>query len=80
MDFFSFKENIEDSTLLKIIKGSPLDEVIKENPSVVSDWQRGKDHALGYLVGQVMKKSKGKANPALAKESILKIIGPCGKN
>lgn len=69
-------EQISDDSFISAL----VDEVIKENPSVVSDWQRGKDHALGYLVGQVMKKSKGKANPALAKESILKIIGPCGKN
>ncbi len=68
-------EQISDSSFIS----SLVDEVIAENPSVVSDWKKGKDHALGYLVGQVMKKSKGKANPALAKEMILSIIGPCGK-
>ena len=41
MDFFSFKENIEDSTLLKIIKGSPLDEVIEETAKEVNPLRVG---------------------------------------
>jgi len=41
MDFFSFKENIEDSTLLKIIKDSPLDEVIKETTKEVKPLRVG---------------------------------------
>lgn len=41
MDFYSFKENIEDSTLLKIIKGSPLDEVIKETTKEVKPLRVG---------------------------------------
>ncbi len=69
-------EQISDASFID----SLIEEVLSENGSVVEDWKRGKDHALGYLVGQVMKKSKGKANPALAKEHILAIIGPCGKN
>jgi len=38
-------------------------EVINGNPKVVDDYKNGKDKALGFLVGQVMKASKGKANP-----------------
>ncbi len=68
-------EQISDEGAISSI----VDEVIKENPQVVYDHQHGKDHAISYLVGQVMKKSKGKANPSLAKEMILKIIGPLGK-
>lgn len=41
MDFYSFKENIEDSTLLKIIKGSSLDEVIKETVKEVKPLRVG---------------------------------------
>ena len=41
MDFYSFKENIEDSTLLKIIKGSPLDEVITETAKEVKPLRVG---------------------------------------
>lgn len=53
-------------------------EVLAANAQSVADWKRGKDRALGYLVGQAMKLSKGKVNPSLAKEKILEKIGPCG--
>lgn len=38
-------------------------EVLNENPQSIEDFKAGKDKALGYLMGQIMKKSKGKANP-----------------
>ena len=38
-------------------------QAIKEAGSVVADYKSGKTAALGFLVGQVMKKTKGKANP-----------------
>jgi|LSQX01.2.fsa_nt_gb aspartyl-tRNA(Asn)/glutamyl-tRNA(Gln) amidotransferase subunit B len=43
-----------------------VDRVIKENPKPVTDYREGKAKALGFLVGQVMKLSRGKANPELA--------------
>ncbi len=43
-----------------------INEVIDENLSVIDDIKNGKDRAMGFLVGQVMKKTKGKVNPALA--------------
>ena len=43
-----------------------VDEVIANNQKSVDDYRAGKDRALGFLVGQVMKASKGKANPELA--------------
>jgi aspartyl-tRNA(Asn)/glutamyl-tRNA(Gln) amidotransferase subunit B len=52
-----------------------VEEVIAGNPKSVSDYRSGKDKALGFLVGQVMKATKGKANPELVnklfKEKIL---------
>lgn len=42
-----------------------VEEVIKENSSVVEEVKSGKEKALTYLVGQVMKKTKGKANPQI---------------
>ena len=65
----------DDSFIIEL-----ADKVLEANPSVVTDWGNGKDHALGYLVGQVMKLSHGKANPSRSKEIILSKIGPCGKN
>ena len=43
---------------------SLIDAVITANPEQVEQFQGGKEKILGFLVGQVMKKSKGKANPA----------------
>ncbi len=43
-----------------------IDAVIAANPKPVADYQAGNKKSIGFLVGQVMKMSKGKANPALA--------------
>src|SRR5690242_11479219 len=48
------------------------DEVIAANPNSVADYKAGKAAALNFLKGQVMKLSKGKANPALAGEILEK--------
>ena len=42
-----------------------IDKVIFENPDAVSDFQGGKKNALSFLVGQVMKETRGKANPGM---------------
>jgi aspartyl-tRNA(Asn)/glutamyl-tRNA(Gln) amidotransferase subunit B len=49
-----------------------VDEVLSDpaSSSSIEDIRAGKDKAIGYLVGQVMKKSRGKANPALAQRLI----------
>ena len=50
---------------------SVVDEVIAENPDAANDLREGKDQALKFLMGQVMKKTRGKANPEMA-SSLLK--------
>ncbi len=47
-----------------------IDEVIAANPQSVADLQGGKKRALGYLVGQVMQATRGKANPQAVNETI----------
>jgi len=47
-------------------------QVIKANPKVVEDFKKGKAQAVGFLVGQVMKETKGKANPKLVNEILKK--------
>jgi len=42
---------------------SMIDEVIKNNPEQLQQYQSGKDRLFGFFVGQVMKASQGKANP-----------------
>ena len=49
-----------------------VDEVIAKNPKSVEEYRAGKDKAFNALVGQVMKASKGKANPAQASELLKK--------
>ncbi len=48
------------------------DEVIANNPKSISDYKSGKTNALMFLVGQVMRGSKGKANPNMVKEMLEK--------
>jgi aspartyl-tRNA(Asn)/glutamyl-tRNA(Gln) amidotransferase subunit B len=63
---------IEEKNLAQISDTASLeaiaDEVIKKNAKSVADFKAGKENALMFLVGQVMKKSQGKANPKVAQE------------
>lgn len=52
-----------------------VDEVIAANESAANDVRNGEMKAIGFLVGQVMKQSQGKANPAMAKEMLTKKLG-----
>jgi aspartyl-tRNA(Asn)/glutamyl-tRNA(Gln) amidotransferase subunit B len=52
-------EQISDSTSLEALVAA----VLAENPEQVEQFRAGKTQVLGFLVGQVMKASKGKANP-----------------
>ena len=60
-------EVIEDSNLINTL----VDEVISENEKAVTDYKNGRTNMLDYMVGQVMKKSKGKANPVEAKQALI---------
>jgi aspartyl-tRNA(Asn)/glutamyl-tRNA(Gln) amidotransferase subunit B len=48
--------------------GAVIDEVIAENPEPVAQFRGGKDTAIGFLVGQAMKKTRGSANPQLVQQ------------
>ena len=52
-----------------------VDAVIAGNPKSVEDYRKGKDKALGFLVGQVMKETKGKANPQLVNKLLKEKLG-----
>ena len=47
-----------------------INEVIAENPKSINDFLEGKQAAAGFLVGQIMKKTKGKANPKIVNEML----------
>mgnify|MGYP003308865821 CR=1 FL=1 len=46
-------------------------KIIEANPQSVADFKAGKDRALGFLVGQAMKETKGKANPQMLNKMFL---------
>ena len=50
-------------------------EVIAQNPKAAEDVKNGESRAIGFLVGQVMAKSKGQANPTIAQNLIKKHLG-----
>jgi len=50
-------------------------KVIEENPKAAEDLKNGEMKAIGFLVGQIMKASQGRANPSLAQELIKKQLG-----
>ena len=54
------KQISDEGAIAKIVE-----EVIAANPQSVEDFKNGKDRAVGFLVGQVMKASKGQANPEM---------------
>ena len=47
-----------------------IDEILAENPAVIDDFLAGKDKSIKFVMGQVMKLSKGQANPALANKMV----------
>ncbi|MBN2028506.1 MAG: Asp-tRNA(Asn)/Glu-tRNA(Gln) amidotransferase subunit GatB [Actinobacteria bacterium] len=51
-----------------------IEEAIRENPTSVEDYRKGKEKALGFLVGQVMRKTGGRANPQLVNELLRRTL------
>lgn len=66
---------IKEKGLVQISDSSEIEElvdkVLSENPQSIDDFKAGKDRALGFLVGQVMKASRGKANPQIVNEMLV---------
>ncbi len=69
---------VEEEGLVQISDEGALEDmvnkVLDENEQSIIDYKEGRDRALGYLMGQVMKASRGKANPQMANEMIRKKI------
>jgi aspartyl-tRNA(Asn)/glutamyl-tRNA(Gln) amidotransferase subunit B len=51
-----------------------VERVVAANPQSVADYRSGKEKALGFLVGQVMKETKGKANPGMVNQLIKEVL------
>jgi aspartyl-tRNA(Asn)/glutamyl-tRNA(Gln) amidotransferase subunit B len=73
---------IEEKGLKQITDGAAIerviDEVIARNPGQLADYRAGKDKLFGFFVGQAMKATQGKANPAQLNALLKKKLGPSG--
>lgn len=75
------REIAEAKNLLQVSDAGAIDSIVDEvlaDPSSqqsIEDIKAGQDKAIGFLVGQVMKKSQGKANPAMAQQAIRSKLG-----
>ncbi|MWV47297.1 Asp-tRNA(Asn)/Glu-tRNA(Gln) amidotransferase subunit GatB [Paenibacillus sp. HJL G12] len=61
---------ISDEGAIKTI----VEQVVAANPQSVEDYKAGKQKAIGFLVGQVMKESRGKANPAMVNKLLEEVL------
>jgi aspartyl-tRNA(Asn)/glutamyl-tRNA(Gln) amidotransferase subunit B len=61
---------ISDDTLLEAV----VSKVINENPESIKDYNEGKDRAVKFLMGQIMKETKGQANPQLVNSILIKLL------
>ena len=70
------KTIVEEKGLVQVTDLSAIepiiDQVLAENEQSVNDYKEGKQKAMGFLVGQIMKASKGKANPQIVNEILQK--------
>jgi len=72
------QEIVQEKNLVQITDIEELqkvvEEVINENPKIVQDYLSGKTQAISALIGQAMKKTKGKANPKQLQELFISIL------
>ena len=68
----SAKEIVKENGLMQIIDSSAIeslvDQVLKSNSEQVKQYKNGKEKVFGFLVGQIMKETKGRANPTLVNQ------------
>ena len=69
---------IEEKGLIQVTDEVEIEKVVKEiiskNQKAVEDYKKGKETALQFLIGQVMAKTQGKANPEIVQENLIKIL------
>ena len=69
---------VKEKGLIQISDEGELERIVMEtldnNPQSIEDYKNGKDRAIGFLVGQIMKATKGKANPQLVNKLLTEKI------
>ena len=68
-------ENGSKATLFSVQERVEMIKDATKNEKSVNDYKAGKKNALGYLVGQIMKETKGAANPEMVNQLLKKILG-----
>ena len=75
---YSAQELAEKLNLLQVSDSNYMDDLVKQvieaNPDEAARYKEGKKQLMGFFVGQVMKASKGKANPKMANELVRKYL------
>jgi len=51
-----------------------VEKVVNDNPASIIDYKEGKDRAIKYLMGQVMKETKGQANPGVTNQLLISVL------
>ena len=69
VDKLGLKQVSDEGAIQKLV-----DEVLAANPKSVADYKKGKKNAIGFLVGQCMKASKGKGNPKMINQLLSKTL------
>lgn len=69
------KEIVEEKGMSQITDQNEIvktaNEVLDENPEIIEKYKSGRTNVVDFLVGQIMKKTRGKANPTMARETML---------
>ena len=73
---------IREMGLVQVSDAPELEKIVKQaiadNPKSAADYRGGKEVALKYLVGQIMRLSRGKANPQIVQELLKKELTATG--
>ena len=63
-------QNITDDSMIKDV----INKIVEANPESVADYKAGHDRAIKYLMGQVMKETKGTVNPKMAMDILIETL------
>jgi len=74
---------IEEKGLVQITDEAEIEKIVKDivsnNPKVIEDYKKGKTNAFQYLIGEIMIKTRGKANPQLVNKLLKQLLTKSNK-